>query len=89
MFFFLSVHSAGLGNDDHSITSDETRDADEILGEPGELTSLDFEEEMIVLKKDYCKLSRDLSKTKKELALVKSLLQNQNVHPPLLISGVC
>ncbi|KAL1461159.1 hypothetical protein WDU94_013087 [Cyamophila willieti] len=80
----------GLGNDDNiSITSDDTREADEILEESGEqLTSLDFEEEMIALKKDYCKLSRDLSKTKKELAYVKSLVQNQNVHSPLLITDI-
>uniref|UniRef100_A0A8D8UCA3 Uncharacterized protein n=1 Tax=Cacopsylla melanoneura TaxID=428564 RepID=A0A8D8UCA3_9HEMI len=79
----------GLGNDDISITSDDTREADEILEESGEqLTSLDFEEEMIALKKDYCKLSRDLSKTKKELAYVKSIVQNQNVHSPLLITDI-
>ncbi|KAI5740800.1 hypothetical protein M8J76_007324 [Diaphorina citri] len=78
----------GLGNDEISITSDDTREADEILEESNELTSLDFEEEMITLKKDYCKLSRELSKTKKELAFVKSIVQNQNVHSPLLITDI-
>ncbi|XP_008488194.1 uncharacterized protein LOC103524932 [Diaphorina citri] len=82
---FLPVR---LGNDEISITSDDTREADEILEESNELTSLDFEEEMITLKKDYCKLSRELSKTKKELAFVKSIVQNQNVHSPLLITDI-